>query len=72
MLYFSLFIPLIIAEFMRKNLLQSAAVTMAGSCTGEIKELSLWTRAAGRSLVQLVKIPFYGEVSALHHLLLRL
>lgn len=30
-----------------------------------------WTRAAGRSLVQLV-IQFYGEVSALHHLLLRL
>lgn len=41
-------------------------------CTGEIKELSLRTGAAGRSLVQLVKIPFYGEVSALHHLLLRL
>lgn len=33
-----------------------------------LKELSLWRRAAGRSLVQLVKIPIYSQVNVLHHL----
>lgn len=69
--YFSPFRPPFIAGVMRKSLLPSAGWYWHWldlvECAGEIKESSLWTRAAGRSLSQLVKIPFHAQVSALHH-----